>query len=171
MSPLLPILGASLVLLVLLCWLFARLVRTRRVFDIDLAWWNAFSPERYKPVTRLLSDEDLEYAQELAGSNRKLASAFRRRRIQLMRRYLKEMSDDFNRLQAVGQLMVEAGTAGRQLRELLFEQRLRFTLAMWSAELHTLGFRLGISRVDASGLLGALNGLAAGVKQQGLSAA
>jgi hypothetical protein len=171
MSPLVPILGTAIVLLGLMCWLFARLVRTRRVFDIDLAWWSAFSPERYRPVTRLLSDEDLQYALELAGRDRKLAAAFRRRRIQLLRRYLKEMAADFDKLQAVGQLMVEAGTAGRELRELLFEQRLRFTLAMFSAELHMLGFRIGISRVDASGLVGALNGLAAGVRQQSLSAA
>lgn len=171
MSPLVPIAAVSTLLLVLLIWLLSQLVRTRRVFDVDLAWWNSFSPERYKPVGRLLSVKDLEYAFSLAGCDRKMAADFKRRRIRLMRQYLKEMSTDFDKLQAIGQLMVEAGTAGRELRELLFEQRLRFTLAMWRAKLQMAGFRAGMTRVETSGLVGALNGLAAGVRQQGPSAA
>jgi hypothetical protein len=163
--------GVSILLLLLLCWLLGRLIRTRRVFDIDFAWWNSFSPERYKPVTRLLSEQDFDYISGLDGCDRRMAAKFRSRRVKLMRQYLREMSADFDRLQAIGQLMVEAGTAGRELRELLFEQRLRFTLAMWSAQLQTAGFRAGISRVDTTGLMGALNGLAAGVRQQSLSAA
>jgi hypothetical protein len=171
MSPLVPIAGASLLLLLLLCWLLGRLIRTRRVFEIDLAWWNSFSPERYKPIARLLSEQDFNYIAGLAGCDRRMAAKFRSRRVKLMRRYLREMSADFDRLQAIGQLMVEAGTAGRELRELLFERRLQFTLAMWSAQMQIAGFRAGLSRVDTTGLVGALNGLAAGVRQQNLSAA
>ncbi|MBA3973277.1 MAG: hypothetical protein C0504_03540 [Candidatus Solibacter sp.] len=171
MSPLLPVLGVSILLLALLFFLLGRLVRTRRVFDIDLGWWKSFSPERYRPVSRLLSEADFAYAAELAGGDRKLAAEFRRRRIRLMRKYLREMSADFDRLQAVGQLMVEAGTAGRELRELLFQQRLRFTLSMWAARTQTIGFQLGISQVDVTGLVGSLDGLAAGVRQQGAAAA
>ena len=171
MSPLVPIAAASVLFLCLLIWLTGRLVRTRKVFDVDLAWWNSFSPERYKPVARLLSEQDFDYISGLAGCDRRMAADFRSRRVKLMRQYLREMSADFDRLQAIGQLMVEAGTAGRELRELLFQQRLRFTLSMLSAQLQIAGFSAGITRVDTAGLVGALNGLEAGVRQQNLSAA
>lgn len=171
MSPLVPIAGVAIALLIFLCLLLGRLIRTRRVFDIDLAWWNNFNPDRYMPVARLLSRQDFEYAAELAGSDRRLAAEFKRRRIRLMRQYLKEMAADFDRLQAIGQLMVEAGTAGRELRELLFQQRVRFSVALWSAQLQTAGFSLGVSRVDTTRLVGAFNGLAASVRQQGLATA
>lgn len=171
MSPLVPIAAASILFLCLLIWLTGRLVRTRKVFDVDLGWWQSFNPERYEPVGRLLSEQDIDYVAGLAGCDRRMAAEFKRQRVRLMRRYLREMSADFDRLQALGQLMVEAGTAGRELREQLFEQRLRFTLSMVSAQLQIAGFSAGISRVDTTGLVGALNGLAAGVRQQSLSAA
>ncbi len=171
MSPLALIASLSFVLVVALGWLLNRLVATRKVFDVDLAWWSAFRPERYSPVLRLLSPKDFEYIASLEGCDRGMRAEFRRNRVVLMRQYLREMAADFDRLQALGQLMVSAGTAGRDLREELFRQKVRFTAALWRIHLQTLGFQLGVSRVDASILVGSLDGLTASVRSQSYAAA
>ncbi len=171
MDPLALIAMISLVLLMALGWLLSRLVATRKVFDVDLAWWNAFRPERYSPVLRLLSPKDFEYIASLEGCDRRMRAEFRRNRVVLMRQYLREMAADFDRLQALGQLMVSAGAAGRELREELFRQKVRFTLALWRIQIQTFGFQLGLSQVDASILFGSLDGLTASVRSQSMAAA
>jgi hypothetical protein len=88
-----------------------------------------------------------------------------------MRAYLREMSVDFDRLQAIGQLMVTGGAAGRDLREELFRQKLRFTLGLLWIRLQTVGFQFGLSDVDASVLVGSLDGLSAAVRAQSYAAA
>ncbi len=171
MNPLVLTAGLSLVLMIALGWLLSRLVATRKVFDVDLAWWNAFRPERYSPVLRLLSPKEFEYIASLDGCDRKMRAEFRRNRVLVMRQYLREMAADFDRLQALGQLMVSAGTAGRELREELFRQKVRFTLALWRIHLQTLGFQFGVSQVDASILVGSLDGLTASVRSRSYAAA
>jgi hypothetical protein len=162
---------ASLLLLAAVAWLFSRLVATRRVFEIDQEWWKSFRPERYAPVLRLLSESEFEYLASLEGCDRQLRAEFRRNRVRLMRQYLREMAEDFNRLQAVGQLMVESGAAGREMREQLFAHKVQFTRALWRIRLQAIGFQFGISRVDAKSLLGSLDGLNAAVRAQSFSAA
>lgn len=162
----------SLVLLVALGWLFSRLVATRKVFDVDLAWWQSFRTDRYAPVLRLLSPQDVNYVAGIERGNRRLLADFKRNRLALMRTYIMEMSADFDRLQAVGQLMVTAGPAGLELREALFRERVRFTTGLWRIRLQMAGFRWGLSGVDASVLLGSLGDLSAAVRaQQGYAAA
>ena len=65
MSPLALIASLSVVVVVALGWLLNRLVATRKVFDVDLAWWGAFRPERYSPVLRLLSQKDFDRLREM----------------------------------------------------------------------------------------------------------
>lgn len=158
--------GASLALLAALGWLFSRLVATRKVFDFDLAWWQSFQPDRYSPVLRLLSPGDFDYVAHIEGGDRRLLREFKRNRLKLMRSYVKEMSADFDRLQAMGQLMVTSGAAGRELREALFRERFRFTAGLWTIRLQMAGFRLGLSGVDARVLVGSLDGLSAAVRAQ-----
>lgn len=163
---------ASFLLLAALVWLGSRLVATRKVFEVDAEWWKTFRADRYAPVLRLLSAEELDYVTTLRGSSRRLRADFRRNRLDLMRAYLKEMAADFDRLQAIGQLMVTAGDSGRELREALFRERVRFTAGLWSIRLQMAGFRLGLSGVDASALVGSLDELSAAVRaRQGFAAA
>jgi|GEM_PF-1961574 len=163
---------ASLSLLAALAWLFNRLVATRKVFQVDADWWRAFRADRYAPVLRLLSQRELDYVATLPGTSRRFRAEFRRRRVNMMRAYLKEMAADFDRLQAIGQLMVTAGEAGRELREALFRERIRFTAGLWSIRLQMAGFRFGLSSVDASVLVGSIDELSAAVRaRQGYAAA
>ena len=81
------------------------------------------------------------------------------------------MTAYFDRHLARAQLRVSGGSAGRELREELFRQKVRFTLAMWRIQIQTLGFQLGISQVDASILFGSLHGLTASVRSQSMAAA
>ena len=163
---------ASFALLAGLGWIFSRLVATRKVFDVDLEWWQSFRPDRYAPVLRLLSPRDMEYAAVLEGGSRRLVNEFKRNRLNLMRAYITEMTADFDRLQAMGQLMVTAGAAGRELREALFRERVRFTAGLLRIRFQMAGFRLGLAGVDASVLVGSLDELSAALRaQQGYAAA
>ncbi|HNY42347.1 MAG TPA: hypothetical protein PKJ41_18230 [Bryobacteraceae bacterium] len=171
MSSLALIAATTVAMLLALGWLFSRLVATRKVFDVDLAWWESFRPDRYAPVLRLLSPKDFAYIAALQGCDRGMRAELRRNRVILMRAYLREMAADFDRLQAIGQLMVTPGKAGQELREELFRQKVRFTTGMWRIRLQMAGFRLGLSQVDASALVGALDGLTVRVRAQSYAAA
>jgi hypothetical protein len=148
--------GISVALAALLCLLFYRLVVAGRVFQIDASWWGRFSPNRYRPMRRLLNPEEFGYLRSLAGRDPALVAECRRNRVQVFQGYLRELIADFGRLQALGQLLVGAGSATETLREELFRQKVRFTVSVWRVRWELLVFRLGLGDVDVTALLSAV---------------
>jgi hypothetical protein len=111
---------------------------------------------RYRPMLRLLSDEDLHFAARNPALRAKLAA----RRRDLFRGYVRCLTKDYARLLAsIRRLMVESGVDRPDLAKALAKNRFVFALALCRIELHLRLHALGLSNVDVSGLVEALDGL------------
>jgi hypothetical protein len=141
---------------VCLAFLYYRLVLASRSFQIDPEWWKSFTPHRYSPIARLLDESDFDYLREQQGCNSEIIRELRRRRISVFEGLLREMTADFGRLQAMGQLMLSAGVADASLREALFQQKVQFTIGLVRVRMQLVGYRMGIGRVDVRRMLEAM---------------
>ncbi len=157
MLPVLLTAFSTLVLVIVLAVLYHRLALSSRRPAFSAEWWSEFSPERYRPLQRLLSQDDFEFVRTLPGYQPGMDRSFRKRRIAVCRAYLSEMRLDFLRLQAVGQALIIAGKATPGLQDELFRQKVIFTRAWWRVRLQVAAYSIGVGSVDTSGLLEALD--------------
>lgn len=111
---------------------------------------------RYRPMLRLLSDGDLDFA----GINPQLKGKVGARRREIFRGYLTCLTKDYARLlSGVRRMMVESGVDRPDLAKVLAKNRLMFALALCRIELHLQLHALGVGKVDVSGLVEALDAL------------
>jgi len=112
--------------------------------------------ERYRPMLRLLSDDDLNFAARNPALRAKVAA----RRRELFRGYVRCLTKDYARLLgSIRRLMVESGVDRPDLAKALAKNRFVFALALCRIELHLRLHALGLSKVDVTGLVAALDGL------------
>ena len=112
--------------------------------------------DRYRPMLRLLSDADLDFA----ATNPLLRSKIRARRRELWRGYLRCLSGDYAwLLGAVRRIMVESGVDRPDLAKAIAKNRMLFAFALCRIEFHLHLHALGVGKVDMSGLVAALNAL------------
>jgi len=124
--------------------------------------------ERYRPMLRLLSDADLKFAARNPALRAKVAA----RRRELFRGYLRCLTKDYGRLLgSIRRLMVESGVDRPDLAKALAKNRFVFAMALCRIELHLRLHALGLSNVDVSGLVEALDGLRATVNVMSPAAA
>ena len=113
-------------------------------------------PNRYKPMVRLLSSEDVS----LAETNPALRKTFRAERVKLFRRYLGCLTRDYGSLlQGIRNAMVLSGTDRPELTRALAKNRIHFALAICRIEYRLAIYRLGLGTVEISGLVKAFDTL------------
>ena len=116
--------------------------------------------ERYRPMLRLLSADDLSFVARNPALRAKLAA----RRRELFRGYVRCLTKDYAQLLgSIRRLMVESGVDRPDLAKALAKNRFAFALALCRIELHLRLHAVGLSNVDVSGLVEALDGLRATV--------
>jgi hypothetical protein len=120
----------------------------------------AVSAERYRPMLRLLSDEDLNFV----AANNALLRTLKSRRRELFRSYLRCLTRDYGYLLA-GIRSAMAGSAADRpdLARALAKNRALFALAVYKVEFRLALHSLGVGKVDISGLVEAFEGLRAQV--------
>jgi hypothetical protein len=112
--------------------------------------------DRYRPMLRLLSDADLDFA----SANPVLRGKIRTRRRELFRGYLRCLTKDYaGLLSGLRHMMVESGVDRPDLAKALAKNRFMFALALCRIEIHLQLHVLGIGKVDVSGLVEALDAL------------
>lgn len=152
-----------LITLTVIVW---RALRSGRSKDVSVEWLTKFRPERYRPLERLLSDSDFRFIEGQPGYDPRIARRLRRRRIEVFRRYLKQMERDFRRLHAIGRMMVVYSSQDRpDLAAVLFRQSLLFRYALLRVHVSLLLYSLGFNTVDVSGLIRGFERLSETVRQ------
>jgi hypothetical protein len=112
--------------------------------------------DRYRPMLRLLSDADLDFA----SASPVLRGKVRARRREMFRSYLRCLTRDYaGLLSGLRLIMVESGVDRPDLAKALAKNRLMFALVLCRIEIHLQLHVLGIGKVDVSGLVGALDAL------------
>jgi hypothetical protein len=114
------------------------------------------SAERYRPMLRLLSDEDLNFIPAKSGLRRSL----RTRRRELFRSYLRCLARDYAHLLAgVRTVMVQSGMDRPELARALAKNRTLFLMLLYKVEFRLTLHAIGVGKVEVSGLVEALEGL------------
>ena len=112
--------------------------------------------DRYRPMLRLLSNDDLAFV----AANSKMQRELRVRRRNLFRGYLDCLTRDYAHLLARVRLaMVNSGVDRPDLARALARNRVLFAIAICKVEFRLALHATGIGNVDISGLVEALETL------------
>ena len=131
--------------------------RAKRV-DFDPAWLEDFSISKYRPMLRLLSEDDYEFLASQAGYQGKIATQLRSERRKVFRAYLRNLVRDFNRLHHVAKMMAVHSTKDRpEFAVALMKQRLTFSVAVTSVKVRLVLHAAGVGAVDVRNLIDSLD--------------
>jgi len=129
------------------------LMKLRMLQSAKITGSAVLAADRYRPMLRLLSDDDLAFV----SSNTKLRNELRARRRELFRGYLRCLTRDYARLLAGLRLaVVQSGSDRPDLVRALAKNRMLFALAICKIELRLAVHATGIGEVEISGLVDAL---------------
>jgi len=111
---------------------------------------------RYRPMLRLLSEEDIRFV----AANPIAIKVLRSQRRKLFRRYLACLTKDYGKLLAgIRMVMVQSGVDRPDLAKALAKNRALFAIAICRVEFRLALHSAGIGQVDISGVVGAFDAL------------
>jgi hypothetical protein len=140
-----------------LAWIRARRYKT---FDAGAVGSEGFSPTRYEPMKRLLSEEDFAFLKRRPGVGPTLIRRMRVQRRKVFRSYLCELAADFNRLHEEARMMVAvAPEEYSDLVGILMRTQVRFWSALAGVEVRLALHTIGIGQMDIRSLLAPLEAL------------
>jgi len=131
-----------------------------------------FSPARYEPMARLMSDEDLLFLRSQPGFRPEIGKKFSRDRRRIFRMYLQELARDFHRLHAHAREVAASLPADHApLVGMLIRQQMRFWFEMTAIEMRlSLGWT-ATAVAQARGLIEALTAMHAEIGRVAVAAA
>ncbi len=139
---------------------FRFLTSPSRCELVSSEWLSRFSVARYRPLGRLLSQDDYRFLEQQKGYHPRIARRLRRERVKVFRAYLHCISSDFRRLEAAINLcMVSAPQDRPELASALLIRRFHFACALALAQWRLLLYRLGLGSVDVRDLVSSLDGM------------
>ncbi len=110
----------------------------------DLARLQDSPPEKYAPMGRLFSRQDLEFLRSQPNYSVKREADFRRRRAEVFVLYLRSMQRDFEAIHVAARMMAAHGVGGPELSAQLVKLPLLFKrtvlLARWQVFLYQRGW-------------------------------
>lgn len=140
-----------------LAFLFRRLIAGPKSLPVSVDWINDLSVARYRPMERLLSEEDYRFLASQPGFDKRMLRRIRAERRKVFRGYLACLSRDFSLVGAALRLMMMYSSQDRSdLAGILYRQQALFAAGMlavrWRLFLHTCG----LGTVDVRGLVSAM---------------
>ncbi|HTS31919.1 MAG TPA: hypothetical protein VMH81_38880 [Bryobacteraceae bacterium] len=151
-------LGSSF-LVVLLAALVRRFASSAHL-PLTPDWIYELSIDRYRPMLRLLSPEELEILRAQPGFTPQAEARFRSARCRLLRKYLQHLNEDFKRIcMALKVLMVKSTRDRPDLAWALLGNQLTFAYGMTTVRIGLLFYRFGVGTVDVAGLVRLFDGL------------
>jgi hypothetical protein len=118
------------------------------------------SVDRYRPMLRLLGDDDLRFLREQPGFTPEMASQLKRQRCKIFRAYLKCLDMDFRGVcGALEVLILESRYDRPDLASTLVRAQIQFAAGMAVVQLRLALFEWGIGEVDATNLLRLFDGM------------
>jgi hypothetical protein len=104
-----------------------------RSYGSDTSFLDQFSVSRYRPILRLATRMDRSYLERVHG--KRLAGTYRKIQRDLLRGYLRDLSNDVNRLYAIlNARSAHAHNDEGDVSLALTEQQTTFALLIWGIE-------------------------------------
>jgi len=117
-------------------------------------WLDEFSAIEYRPMKRLLSEEDFRFITRQPGYTPEIGKRLRKERRLVFRSYLRNLTRDFNRLyQAATILMVYSEVDRPDLAASLLKIRANFYYALGLVHLRLLLHAVGFEMMDVTPML------------------
>ncbi len=138
------------------------LIRAKRYLNLETDDMSreSFSPARYEPMARLLSEEDVNFLKARPGVGPALVRRFRVQRRKVFRVYLCELASDFHSLHEEARVMLTvAPEEYADLVPTLLRTQVRFWAALAGVEMRLTLHAFGIGQIDIRGLLAPLETL------------
>lgn len=123
----------------------------------DLNWIDDFSIAKYRPMERLLKNDDLAFLERQPGYRPEMAKRLRQERHRIFRLYLRSLRKDFDRLYFGAKAAVLHSPEGVDLCGALARHRAVFLYAMACVQVRLVLYRFGWAGVDVSTLLSTLD--------------
>jgi hypothetical protein len=106
-------------------------LRRRSQRSVAATWNGDFDIRRYRPMERLLAEDDLSYLTAL-GLDQRTLKQFRKERRRLFGRYLRNLQADFWSLHAAARaLLIEAPADRPELAAAILRQQFAFQRTVW----------------------------------------
>jgi hypothetical protein len=123
-------------------------------------WIEELSLDRYRPMLRLLDEQEFRQLRSQPGFTPAMASQLRRQRCRVFRGYLRSLSADFSRVcLALKLLMIQAGEDRADLASTLVRTQIAFACGMALVQVRLALFSVGVGTVEAASLLKVFDGL------------
>ena len=127
---------------------------------MSVCWIDEISPERYRPMMRLLDESDFQYLRSQPGITARRVAQLRIQRCRLFREYLRSLNADFKRIcRALRKSMAESGQDRDDFARLLLRREAEFAWAMLRVQFRLILFSWGVGHVEVAGLVKLLESL------------
>ena len=125
--------------------------------EVALDQCLVLSLEKYRPMERLLQEQDFRFLATQPGFSPQLGRRFRTERRRIFRGYLRNLKKDFGRVSLAFRILIVHSVEDRgDLAASLVRLRLMFAVGMLAVEGRLLLHAAGLGTVDVSGLVASL---------------
>ena len=137
---------------------FFRTLSSRQNSDMSMSGRLVLSPGKYRPMERLLQEDDFRFLAAQPGFSPQLGRRFRTERRRIFRGYLRNLRRDFSRLSSAFRILIVHSVEDRgDLVKSLMRMRVMFALGMLAVEGRLLMHAAGVGAVNVSGLIASLD--------------
>ena len=134
-----------------------RVLASRPSANLAVDQCLALSLEKYRPMERLLLEDDFRFLASQPGFSPQLGRRLRADRRRIFRGYLRNLKRDFSRVSlALQTLILHSVEDQGDLAASLTRQRLMFAVGMLAVEGRLLLHAAGVGKVDVRGLIESL---------------
>ena len=145
--------------------LLYRTLASRQNGEVAMDQTLVLAPGKYRPMERLLLEEDFRFLSSQPGFSARLGRRFRTERRRVFRAYLRSLSMDFGRVSKACQMLVIHAAEDRgDLAKGIIKQRLLFALGIIAVEGRLLLHAVGVGTVDVGSLVESLETMQAQIQ-------
>ena len=146
--------GAAILLLAAFAFTVRSMLASRHEGEHAASALSDVRVDKYRPIARLMSSDDLEFLRSQPGFVPSMERRFRAQRRGLMRQYLREMESDFNAIyRGATHLLMLAPVDQPELVAQLSSQRWTFARRIAIVRFNLCLDTLGVRPVEVGGLL------------------
>jgi len=123
-------------------------------------WIDELSTDRYRPMLRLLDEEDFRFIRGQPGFTPEMATKLRIQRCQIFRGYLRNMDADFKHIcMAIKGILLHSKIDRPDLAFALVQRQMVFAYRKMTIQFQVVLFRYGLGTVDVTDLVKLFDGM------------
>jgi hypothetical protein len=141
-------------LAVVLIKVFRQMAGKKCKLPVTVEWMETLSVERYRPMLRLLDQEDLSFLKSQPGFRPDMAKRLRRQRCDIFNGYLRHLCADFQlTCAALKLIMLHAPVDRPDLASILLRAQMSFACGLMQIHIRLALYRWGLANVDVRDLV------------------